>query len=83
MRKLLKAEEPWLADLLRPTDDDRVARFMRTWGQMRGFPVRVEEMTGEPGDVLIMHPAMFHTAAPNGLDRARMTLVETFYRNGA
>ncbi|HEX4197340.1 MAG TPA: hypothetical protein VHZ26_07860 [Caulobacteraceae bacterium] len=82
MRALLKAEEPWLAELLRPTDGDRVARFMDGWGAMRGFPVRVEEMTGEPGDILIMHPAMFHTVAPNGLDRVRLALVETFYRGG-
>ena len=80
MRRLLRAEEPWLADLLRPSGDDRVARFMQTWGEMRGFPVRVEEMTGEPGDVFVMHPAMFHTVAPNALDRVRMALVETFYR---
>jgi ectoine hydroxylase-related dioxygenase (phytanoyl-CoA dioxygenase family) len=53
---------------------------MQTWGEMRGFPVRVEEMTGEPGDVFVMHPAMFHTVAPNALDRVRMALVETFYR---
>jgi hypothetical protein len=27
-----------------------------------------------------MHPAMFHTGAPNSLDRPRIMLVETFYR---
>ncbi len=82
MRAALKAEEPWLAALMSPGGGDRVTRFMRVWGAMRGFPVRVEEMTGEPGDIIVMHPAMFHTVAPNGLERPRMMLVETFSRKG-
>ena len=80
MRDLLKAEEPWLAALCSAGGRDRVARFMQTWGTMRGTPVRVEEMTGEPGDIIIMHPATFHTVAPNGLDRPGRRLVETIYR---
>ncbi len=80
MRSALKAEEPWLAALLQPGGEDRARRFMSAGGTLHGRPVRVEEMTGAPGDVIIMHPAMFHAGAPNGLDRPRMMLVETFYR---
>ena len=81
MRALLKGEEPWLAALCAAGGGDRTRR-LQTWGTMRGLPVRVEEMTGEPGDVTVMHPAIFHTVAPNGLDRPRMMLVNTIYRKG-
>jgi ectoine hydroxylase-related dioxygenase (phytanoyl-CoA dioxygenase family) len=80
MRAALKAEEPWLAALLQPGGEDRARRFMDFGGTLRGRPVRVEEMTGGPGDVIVMHPAMLHAGAQNGLDRPRMMLVETFYR---
>ena len=83
MRAVLQAEEPWLADLLSAGGADRIDRFMHRWGEMRGYPVRVEEMTGDPGDIILMHPAMIHVGTPNGLDRPRMMLVETFWRTGA
>jgi hypothetical protein len=83
MRSVLKAEEPWLAELLTAGGADRVERFMRRWGEMRGHPVRVEEMTGEAGDVILMHPAMIHVGTPNALDRPRMMIVETFWRTSA
>jgi len=83
IRSLLQAEEPWLAALLSAGGADRVERFMRRWGQMRDYPVRVEEMTGEPGDITLMHPAMIHVATPNALDRPRMMIVETLGRTRA
>jgi len=83
MRAVLQTEEPWLADLLSAGGADRADRFMRRWGEMRGYPVRVEEMTGEAGDIILMHPAMIHVGTPNGLGRPRMMLVETLWGTGA
>ncbi len=82
MRETLKAEEPWLADLMTAGGPDRIRRFMIEGGAMRGVRVKVCEMTGQAGDVIVMHPAMFHTIAPNTLARPRMMLTETFYRKG-
>jgi len=83
MRETLKAEEPWLAALMSRGGGDRIRRFMVEGGVLRGVPVKVREMTGQAGDVVVMHPAMFHTIAPNTLARPRMMLTETFYRKGA
>jgi ectoine hydroxylase-related dioxygenase (phytanoyl-CoA dioxygenase family) len=30
-----------------------------------GVPLRVVELTGEPGDMVFCHPVMLHCAAPN------------------
>jgi hypothetical protein len=79
MRKILEREEPWFASLLRPGGEDRVGEFMRQGGTMRGVPVRVGEMTGEAGDLIVMHPAMIHTVANNALDRPRLTAAITLY----
>jgi hypothetical protein len=32
---------------------------------VEGVPLRVVELTGEPGDMVFCHPLMVHTAAPN------------------
>lgn len=48
--------------------------------RVRGVHVRVEEMTGEPGDLIVMHPAMFHSISPNGLDTPRMMLSQAIDR---
>jgi ectoine hydroxylase-related dioxygenase (phytanoyl-CoA dioxygenase family) len=41
-----------------------------------GVHVRVQELTGRAGDVVLMHPRTFHAAAPNSLPAPRMMLVE-------
>jgi ectoine hydroxylase-related dioxygenase (phytanoyl-CoA dioxygenase family) len=79
IRALLQREEPWFAALLGSGGDNRVRRFMSRGGVVRGVRVHVEEMTGDPGDLVVMHPATFHTIAPNGLDRPRMMLVQSIY----
>jgi len=80
LRAILQREEPWFGALFAPGGEDRVRRFMVEGGKARGFPVRVQEMTGEPGDLVVMHPAMVHTVADNALDRPRMMLVQALYR---
>ena len=44
--------------------------------------MRLEEMTGEPGDLIVMHPATLHGAAHNALDRPRLMLTEWIARRG-
>lgn len=80
MRKHLMSEHRWFADLMAPTRSfDRAARFMEAPTSVKGVPVRVTEITGEPGDLWLMHPAALHTLAPNVLDTPRLVLAQFVY----
>jgi hypothetical protein len=79
VKTVLGVGEPWFAALFKP-GGGRVQRFMIEEGQARGLPVRVVEMTGDPGDVVVMHPFVLHTPAANALDTPRMMLVQSLNR---
>jgi hypothetical protein len=72
---------PWFDALFSPGGGDRVQRFMDEGDSVEGIPVRVEEMTGEPGDVVLMDPGLLHAAAPNSLNRPRMMLTQWLTRD--
>ena len=80
MRKHLGAEHRWFGELMSATRDlDRRARFMAAETVVDGAPLQVEEMTGEPGDVFVMHPAALHTLSPNVLDQPRLALAQSVF----
>jgi hypothetical protein len=58
---------PWLMALtghaLSPAD--RTGAFMDQETIVEGIPLRVAELTGEPGDMVFCHPLMVHCAAAN------------------
>lgn len=62
----LKAQSAWIAELCskREEDEGRVRRFMREGADVRGVPLRVAEMTGGPGDVILWRPNLLHTYSP-------------------
>jgi hypothetical protein len=74
--------DAWFAALFSAQADNRESRFMADGGLAWGVPVCVKETVGEPGDVYVMHPAMLHTAAPNGLDVPRMMLGQSLVSRG-
>ena len=78
MRKRMMIEHRWFHDLMSPdlSRADRVARFMGKEADLDGISCQVEEMTGEPGDVFLMHPAALHTLAPNVLDQPRLVAAQ-------
>lgn len=82
MKGLLQREEPWFSALFARSGCDRERRFMVEGGVVRGVEVRVQEMTGAAGDTFVMHPAMFHTIAPNALHVPRLMLVQALTRHG-
>jgi len=45
-----------------------------------GVPLRVVELTGEPGDMVFCHPVMVHCAAPNRGTRPRFMRIKTQVR---
>jgi len=76
-RERLEREHPWFAALCSADDHpDRTRRFMDEDATIDCVPVRVCEMVGEAGDVILMHPATLHTIAPNRREVPRMTLVQ-------
>ena len=73
----LSTVHPWLRDLWRTDgDSDRIHRYLTAGAVIDGVQVRVEELTGEPGDVVIMHPRLLHVVAPNSLHTPRMMLLQ-------
>ncbi len=76
-RKVLLQSDPWLKALSSEEDDsDRVERFMRKKSTVGDVPVRVVELTGEPGDVVLAHPWMLHAGSPNCGNRPRFMRVQ-------
>jgi hypothetical protein len=75
----LKAEHAWFARLLTaPTAELRA--FLDVEARVGSCSVRLEEMTGAPGDLIIMHPAILHGTAHNALARPRLMLTEWITR---
>jgi hypothetical protein len=65
-RTALMASDPWLRELGGADDaPGRTERFMGRDTLVRGIPVRVVELSGEAGDVVITHPWLLHAGAPN------------------
>lgn len=64
---------PWLKELANPNADptDRIKRFMDEPTDVNGFPVRIIELTGEPGDAMIGHPLLMHCTSMNCSDVPR------------
>jgi hypothetical protein len=67
--------DPWLAQLLdgakRP---DHGRSLVGQTHQVDGIPVEVMELTGRPGDVVVTHLHVFHTASPNTGPQPRQML---------
>lgn len=79
-RRRLEARSPWFAALSSKSDKgERIRRFMHDGDELDGVPVRVGEMLGEPGDVIVMHPLMLHAPTPNVLETPRMMLTQFVY----
>jgi hypothetical protein len=70
---------PWIMALtgLAPSPPDRTAAFMDSETVVEGVPVRVVELTGEPGDMVFCHPLMVHSAAANRGSRPRFMRIKT------
>lgn len=68
-------QDPWLAELMRgDSRPDHGRSLVGQRGEIDGVPVEVEEMTGEPGDVVLTHLHIFHSAAPNTTGRPRQMM---------
>jgi hypothetical protein len=65
-RTALLDSDPYLRSLRGSwTDEDWVAALPFEEADVSGLPVRMVELTGQPGDVIIGHPWLLHSGAPN------------------
>jgi len=79
MREALKRESRWIAALCSARRSAEEAEMLQQETVVCGATLRIAEMTGEAGDVLLMHPATLHAPAPNRRSTPRMMLVESIY----
>jgi hypothetical protein len=80
-RRLMTSNE-WLLELSKGNlDDGRTQRLMEST-TVDGYEVRVVELTGEPGDVVLAHPWALHCIAPNAADQPRMMTSKNIWRRG-
>lgn len=86
-RQRLYGSHPWLAALagLAPSPPNRAEAFMAEGAVVDGVPLRVVELTGEPGDMVFCHPAIIHCVSPNRGDWPRMMRIrqQLLTREGA
>jgi hypothetical protein len=76
IKAALAARHPWLRELWSAGDaDDRVRRFLDRHAVIDGVPVRVAELTGAPGDVVLMDSQVLHAATRNCRAAPRMMLL--------
>jgi hypothetical protein len=78
-RERFHRSHPWLMALTgqAPSPADRTAAFMDRETIVDGVPLRVVELTGEPGDMVFCHPVMVHCVAPNRGTRPRFMRIKT------
>jgi hypothetical protein len=73
-RRILARADPWLSDLWSRGGADRIRRYMQEGAIVEKVALRVVELTGDAGDVVIMNPSILHTVADNIRDRPRIVL---------
>lgn len=58
---------PWLAEMMRHggVDSRPTTTLMESEADVHGVPVRIVELTGEPSDAVLCHPAMLHAVSAN------------------
>jgi hypothetical protein len=59
-----------------PSPADRIAAFMDRETNVEGVPLRVVELTGEPGDMVFCHPLMVHCSTQNRGTRPRFMRIK-------
>lgn len=79
VRAALAREHEWLRALTSCHEtSDRVRRFMVEGAVLDRVPVRVEELIGAPGDVVLFDPRLLHAPSPNRRSEPRLLMAQNF-----
>ncbi|MEM7133738.1 MAG: phytanoyl-CoA dioxygenase family protein [Chloroflexota bacterium] len=78
LKRQFAQSQPWLAELTGLTSEyaNRTQRFMEETTEVDGVPVKVIEVTGDPGDAYLCHPAIYHARSPNHAEVPRFMRVK-------
>jgi hypothetical protein len=76
LRLRVNARYPWIASLCAAAGDGPRDHLGETV-EIEGCALEVVELTGQPGDAVLMHPLTLHAGARNALDRPRMMLASS------
>jgi hypothetical protein len=80
IRLSVMAGHPYLKELSTPGDaTTRIARFVDAEEDVLGYPLRVVELSGEAGDVFLIHPLVLHTRPTNAGSYPRFMLNKDLY----
>jgi hypothetical protein len=79
IRRRLLSLSPWFRALDREGAGDRVRQFMLDGDEVDGVRVRVAELTGEAGDVVVMLPWTLHSLAKNCSPAPRFMVTHSIY----
>ena len=69
----------FFARLAQPEPD--VAAFMEAGDDIDGVAVRVGEVTGAAGDLVVMHPWLMHNLSVNSSAQPRIAMSHSLYAN--
>jgi len=73
VRRALRRIDPWFHALWQEGGEARSEQLF-AGTVVRGVPLRVRELTGEPGDVVVMHPWTLHSISANSRSVPRLAL---------
>ena len=81
VRDRMHASLPWFKRLTEGNERDpnRIPTFMEQRDRVGDVEVRVEQLCGKPGDVVLMHPWVVHTGSPIRSDKPRFMLAKNLY----
>jgi hypothetical protein len=83
VRDALAKTHPWLRELWSSENaGDRRQRFMIEGATIDDAHVKVVELNGVRGDVILMHPRMLHAPSRNVGSRPRMMVSQSLFRRG-
>jgi hypothetical protein len=84
MRRAMMRSSSWVRELFTgEPGPGRVERFMAAPSTESGVELQVVELTGEPGDLVVMDLRMLHAPAPNRGPRPRVVLGQAILRSRA
>ena len=63
-----------------PDSPNRIDMYTVQGASIDGIHIRVSELTGEAGDVMLMHPWTFHAPAPNCGSEPRLMVSHSVFR---
>ena len=77
-----RTRNAWINGLWsRDIEPDRASRYMEEGAVVHGVQLKVAEICGAAGDVVMMHPHVLHTVAANSRATPRIVLKQCIYRS--